>query len=384
MLSRFHFPTEVIFGEGAVEAFAEEASGRGLRSALVVSDPGVVKAGLTERVREALAAVGIGSTVFDEVHTNPREAEIYAGADRWQESGADCIVAVGGGAAIDTAKGVRLLASHPPPLGQYDDARGGSERIGPEMPPLFALPTTAGTGSEVGRSFVVTLEDSRRKTVIFSPHLMPTVAVCDPRLTVGLPPAITAATGMDALTHNVEAYLAKGFHPLADAIAIRGTALVSRYLVRAVKRGDDMEARSGMMAAALMGATAFQKGLGVCHSLAHAIGAETDLHHGLANALCLAAVLRFNAEAVPERVEDIATALGASSASYGREPGERAAARVRELCRGAGLPSGLAEAGVDPGLVPALVELAFADGCHLENPRPVTRTDLQALLEASM
>ncbi len=383
MVATFDFPTRIRFGEGAVRVLAEELTDRGLEHVLVVTDPGVVAAGLLKIVEGVLDDAGIAHTAFDGVQTNPEEKDLHAGVSAWRDAGADAVVALGGGAAMDTAKGVRLLATHPGPLAQYDDAKGGARFISADLPPLIAIPTTAGTGSEVGRSLVVTLEETRKKTVIFSPHLMPTVALCDPDLTRGLPPKVTAATGMDALTHNLEAYLAKGFHPLADAIGIRGVSLVQRYLARAVEYGEDMEARTGMMSAALMGAVAFQKGLGVSHSLAHALGAVCGLHHGLANALVLPAVLRFDAGAVPERVADVATALGASGAGYGDAPGDRAANRVIELRADAGLPASLTEAGVDPGRLPDLVAAAQADACHLSGPRPVTAKDLTGLFQAS-
>ncbi|MDF1562479.1 MAG: iron-containing alcohol dehydrogenase [Deltaproteobacteria bacterium] len=375
------FPTRVRIGEGAVGALVEEVADHQLRRALVVSDKGVVEAGLVARVARILEGAQVEWHLFDKVQTNPEEEDVLAGVEAYRQSGADHLVAVGGGAAIDTAKGIRLLVNHPGPLSRYDDALGGGKHVTGELPPLFAVPTTAGTGSEVGRAFVVTLEG--RKAVIFSPRLIPTAAICDPVLTLGLPPEITAATGMDALSHNVEAYLARGFHPLADAIAIRGISLVARFLPRAVKSGaEDLDARTAMMSAALMGAVAFQKGLGGIHSLAHALGSECGLHHGLANALVMPTMLRFNAEAVPDRMLDVATALGASGAGYGSEPGERAAQRVMSLCKDIGLPASLGELKIGPGMAEALVDAAHADGCHQSNPRPVTRSDFVRLVES--
>lgn len=375
------FPTRVRIGEGAIGALVEEVADHQLTRALVVSDPGVVEAGLTARVGRILEGAQVDWHLFAEVQTNPEEPDVLAGVEAYRACGADHIVAVGGGAAMDTAKGIRLLVNHPGPLSRYDDNLGGGKHVTGELPPLFCVPTTAGTGSEVGRAFVVTM--SGRKAVIFSPRLMPTAAICDPVLTLGLPPKITAATGMDALSHNLEAYLARGFHPLADAIAIRGMSMVSRFLPRAVAQGaEDLESRSAMMSASLMGAVAFQKGLGGIHSLAHALGSVAGLHHGLANALVMPAMLRFNAEAVPDRMQDVATSLGASGAAYGTDPGERAAQRVEELCEEIGLPSSLFEAGVSPDLKAALVDAAHADGCHQSNPRPVTRSDFVRLVDS--
>src|SRR5690606_926684 len=240
----------------------------------------------------------------------PSEAEAHAAAKAFNEAKADIVVGVGGGAPIDVAKLVRLTTTHSLPLAEYDDAVGGDAKITQPMPPMIAIPTTAGTGSEVGRSAVVTIAETNRKTVIFSPRLIPSVAILDPLLTVSLPPALTAATGFDALTHNIEAYCAKRDHPLADAIALEGIELIANNLAQAYEDGKKLEARGAMLKASMMGAVAFQKGLGACHALAHPLGAQLGLHHGLANALCLPAVLDFNRTAVTMRIVRIARILG--------------------------------------------------------------------------
>jgi len=278
-----------------------------------------------------------------------------AGLAAWRESEADCVVAVGGGSPLDVGKLIALMATHEPPLKQYDDATGGWARIRADIPPVVTIPTTAGTGSEVGRSGVVILKSTGLKTVIFSPHMMPEVALCDPELTFGLPPFLTAATGIDALTHCIEAYLSIGYHPFADGLALQGIELVAAHLPRAVADGTDLEARSQMMVAASLGATAFQKGLGVCHSLAHPLSTVASVHHGHANALMLADVLAFNAAAVPEKVARVARGLGATDGD--------AAGAVRRLIDGLPMPSRLADAGVEEGMLPALVAQAEADGC---------------------
>jgi len=381
MIASMDFPTRVRIGEGAVGALIEEVADLQLTRALIVSDPGVVKAGIVARVARVLEGAQVAWHLFEGVQTNPEVPDIELGVAAYRESRADHIIAVGGGAAMDTAKGIRLLAHHEGPLSRYDDSLGGGKHVTGELPPLFCVPTTAGTGSEVGRAFVVTIEG--RKTVFFSPRLMPTVAICDPALTLGLPPHVTAATGIDALSHNVEAYLSRGFHPLADAIAIRGMSLVSRYLQRAVEQGgEDMEARSAMMSASLMGAVAFQKGLGAVHSMAHALGSVCGLHHGLANALVMPAVMRYNGEAVPDRMSDVATAIGASGPAYGTDPGERAARRIEQLRADCGLAKSLEEAGVDPSKQEELVSAAHADGCHQSNPRPLARGDFERLFKS--
>jgi alcohol dehydrogenase class IV len=250
------------------------------------------------------------------------------------------------------------------------------------LPTLVAIPTTAGTGSEVGRSFVVTLGETGRKTVIFAPPLMPSVALCDPELTYGLPPRLTAATGMDAFTHNLEALAARGFHPLADALALKGIALCARHLARAVQDGRDREARAQMMIAAITGATAFQKGLGACHSIAHALSPVAGVHHGLANAIVLPLVMEFNLPAAEAVYAEAARAMGESP---GEEPAlaRRAVARVREISRACGIPERLREVGVEQARLGDVADRAFEDACHQSNPRPVTRADLETIVRAA-
>ncbi|HSN97501.1 MAG TPA: iron-containing alcohol dehydrogenase, partial [Candidatus Nanopelagicales bacterium] len=295
----------------------------------------------------------------------------------FRDAAADLVVALGGGSPLDIGKLVRLGINHPRPLVDYDDATGGDRFISPDVPPMIAIPTTAGTGSEVGRSGVVTLDVNHRKTVIFSPYLLANVALLDPELTRSMPRFLTAATGFDALTHCLEAYVAKGDHPMADGIALEGIRLVAAHLERATSEGDDLDARGAMMKAAMMGAVAFQKGLGACHSLAHPLSSEHDLHHGLANALCLPAVIDFNVEAAAERLARVAALLGAA-------PDAAACAdAVRALRKRVGLPSGLAEAGVPRENTDRLADLAAQDACHTLNPRPCTRDDLRALYDAS-
>jgi alcohol dehydrogenase class IV len=247
-----------------------------------------------------------------------------------------------------------------------------------DVPPVIAIPTTAGTGSEVGRAAVLTVESTSRKTVVFSPHLLPKVAILDPELTRSMPAKTTAATGFDALTHCIEAYLALGDHPMADAIALSGIDLISNHLETAVRDGNDLDARGAMMKAAMMGAVAFQKGLGACHSLAHPLSSDCGLHHGLANALCLPAVLDFNESAALERVMHVALLLGGSADEGG------CSTAVRELRRKIGLPEGLAAVGVRAEQLAALADKAIDDACHRENPRPCTRDDLLTLYQASM
>lgn len=377
------FPTRILFGEGTVAEVGAEANRLGASSAFVVADPGVREAGLVDVVTSALEAAGVSATVIDGVSTNPTEAEVRAAADAFVEAGADIIVGVGGGAPLDVAKLVRLAATHRLPLAEYDDAIGGDAKITEPMAKMIAIPTTAGTGSEVGRSGVVTIAETNRKTVIFSPRLLADVAILDPALTYTLPARLTAATGFDALTHNIEAYCAKGNHPMADAIALEGIELVARNLQTAVDDPKNTDARGAMLVASMMGAVAFQKGLGACHALAHPLGAELGMHHGLANALCLPAVLDFNRTATTMRIARIARILGVKGNDLETLAFECSGA-VRALRKQVGIPSGLGEAGITEEQCVELAPLAQADGCHQLNPRTCTKDDMLALYRASL
>lgn len=377
------YPTRILFGNGSVGDVGKEARALGVARALLVSDPGVTQAGLTAQVERSLVAAGLEAVTFDQISTNPTEAEARGAAKAYEDARADGVVAVGGGAALDVAKLIRVLVSEPLPLEEYDDAIGGDAKMKGVFPPMIAIPTTAGTGSEVGRSGVVTLAASGKKTIIFHPRLIPSVAVLDPRMTESLPPKITAATGFDALTHCIEAFLSKGDHPMADAIALKGVSLCGRYLERAVKSPHDLDARGAMLKAAMMGAVAFQKGLGVCHSLAHPLGAEHNVHHGLANALCLPAVLDFNRSAVQARIAEVARALGVRGSDEDTLAFECSGA-VRALRHKVGLPEGLRTAGITDAQIPRLARLAFEDAAHQGNPRACTEQDMEQLYRVSL
>jgi alcohol dehydrogenase class IV len=371
------FPTRILFGVGAVREVGAEAARLGAKRALIVTDHGVVRAGMVAPVEVSLREAGVEPAVFDGVLGNPVEKNVHDGVAAFRAAKADLVVAVGGGSPLDVGKLVRLAVKHDKPLVEYDDSTGGDRHITADMPPMLAIPTTAGTGSEVGRSGVVTLDVNKRKTVIFSPHLMANAAILDPEMTRSMPAFVTAATGFDALTHCIEAYVSKGDHPMADGIALEGIRLVAANLERAVTHGDDLDARGGMMKAAMMGAVAFQKGLGACHSLAHPLSSECGLHHGLANALGLPAVVEFNEPAVGKRLAAVATLLGGEASARG------CAAALRELRARIRLPSGLKEAGVPHEKLDVLADLAMQDACHTLNPRTCTRDDLRRLYEAS-
>lgn len=370
------FPTTIVFGNGAVASLSQYVKRAGGSRALLVGDAGVVKAGIADKVRKVLEADGIATMVFDKVDPNPVEENVVHGVAAYRSHNADIIVSVGGGSPLDAGKLIALKTTHERPLAEYDDAIGGDAHITSNVPPIITVPTTAGTGSEVGRSGVVTLKATGRKTVIFSPYLLAKTAVLDPELTVSMPAHITAATGFDALTHCVEAYLSQGDHPMADGIALMGIELCAKHLPRAVEAAADLNARGAMMKAAMMGAVAFQKGLGVCHSLAHPLSSEKNLHHGLANALCLPAVCDFNNVAVPERIERVRRLIDLTATSLSNA--------LRALREKIGLPNGLAAEGVTKADIPKLADKAMEDACHRSNPRTCTRDDMVKLYELSL
>jgi alcohol dehydrogenase class IV len=375
-LVTWSFPTKIVFGAGALATLGDHVKAAGGKRALVVCDPGVVKVGIAEKVQKVLETAGIAAAVFDKVDPNPVLQNVEDGAAAFRAHGADVVVAVGGGSPLDAGKLIALRTTHDRPMEEYDDAIGGDAHITSNVPPILTIPTTAGTGSEVGRSGVVTLAATGRKTVIFSPYLLAKTALLDPELTVSMPPRVTAATGFDALTHCIEAYLSLGDHPMADGIALQGIELCAKHLPRAVEAGADLVARGAMLKAAMMGAVAFQKGLGVCHSLAHPLSSEKNLHHGLANALCLPAVVDFNNAVVPERVERIRRLVDMTSTSLSNA--------LRSLREKIGLPAGLSSEGVTRSDLPKLVTKAMEDACHRSNPRPVTKDDMAKLYELSL
>ncbi|MDP6351817.1 MAG: iron-containing alcohol dehydrogenase [Alphaproteobacteria bacterium] len=369
--------TRIQFDFGALGLLGAELELLGLRRPLVVTDRGLVATGLTERLTAALPAA-VSATLFDATPQNPTEAAAVAAVDAYRAGGCDGVIGFGGGSSMDLAKAVGLLATHDGPLAAYTLVEGGVARITAAVAPVIAIPTTAGTGSEVGRGSIMVLDDGRKLGLV-SPHLIPKLALCDPDLTLGLPPALTAATGLDALAHCVETYLTAVVNPPAEAIALDGAGRVAGFIERAVADGQDREARWQMMMAAMEGAMAFQKGLGAVHALSHPLGAipEPVLHHGTLNAVLMPAVLRFNADHVGEKYQRLATVLGADD---GATLADWMAAFNRRLA----IPSGLAAMGVTRTMLPAIAEAATRDHCHATNPRPATVADYQALLEESM
>ncbi|MGH9657175.1 MAG: iron-containing alcohol dehydrogenase, partial [Bryobacteraceae bacterium] len=350
LAATFSFPTTIIFGAGVAARLPGELARRGVRRPLLITDHGLERTAVFARIR-ALAPDGV---VFSGVEPNPAERNVLDGVAAYRDSGCDGIVGVGGGSPLDAAKAIRLMITHEGPLAGYDDLLDGASRITAHLPVFIALATTSGTGSEVSRSTVITIEKTNRKTVIFSPHLIPTVALSDPELTVAMPPHITAGTGMDAFTHNVEAYLARGYHPVCDAIALAGARLVWDNLPRAMDAPGDLDARSNMMMASMMGAIAFQKGLGAVHSLAHPLSSDCGMHHGTSNAVLLPVVVEYNGEAAGDRIARLAAEFG----------GGDLAALVRGLNQRLGIRARLRDYGVSEAMLPKLADKAIEDGCH--------------------
>jgi 4-hydroxybutyrate dehydrogenase len=385
MVSTFSFPTRIVFGIGAVGELGNEARALRMSRPLLVTDRGVVQCGLAERVLAEARRAGLESVIFSDVSPNPVEKNVRDGLEAYRRGNCDGVIGLGGGSPLDTAKAIRLVVTHPFPLEQYDDSLDGAAKISGNVPPMIALATTAGTGSEVGRSAVIILDSTDRKTVIFSPHLMPNVAIADPELTFGMPPAVTAGTGLDALTHNVEAYLALGYQPMCDAISLQGARLALHFLPRAVHHGTDIQARSQMMMAAMMGAVAFQKGLGAVHSLAHPLSSVAHLHHGTTNGILLPHVLEFNQPAAADRMRDLAIAMEIEdSRGTPAEAAEALISRLHALLPEVGIPSHLGALGVTRELIPALARKAMEDACHQSNPRTCTEADMATLYEKAL
>jgi alcohol dehydrogenase class IV len=368
--------TTIDFDFGALARLGEHLGRLGIRRPLVVTDRGVVAAGLAARVEGALPA-GVHAARFDQTPENPTEAAVRKGAADYELHSADGIVAVGGGSSMDLAKAVALAVSHPGPLTQYAMIEGGVTRITAAVAPVIAIPTTAGTGSEVGRGAVIIMDDGRKLGLI-SPHLIPRVALCDPELTLTLPAKLTAATGMDAVAHCIETFLSPAVNPPADGIALDGLSRAMAWLETAVRDGGNREARWNMLMAAVEGALAFQKGLGAVHALSHPLGALPGmrLHHGTLNAVFLPAVLRFNAAHVGDKMRRLAQAMGLALDAD-------VAGFVRDLNRRIGLPAGLAAMGVPRDALPAIAEAATHDHCHGTNPRRASVADYARLLEES-
>lgn len=378
-MSLINYITQIQFESGAVRLLKEECERIGIRRPLVVTDKGVAAAGIVDIVLDALADTPVA--VFDGTPPNPNEAAVREAVAAYRQGACDGIVAVGGGSSIDLAKGVAVCATHDGPLQSFAVIEGGAARITAKTAPVIAVPTTAGTGSEVGRGAILILDDGRKVGVI-SPYVVPKVAICDPELTLGLPAVLTAATGMDAIAHCLETFMAPAFNPPADGIALDGLWRGWQHIERATRHPDDRVARINMMSASMQGALAFQKGLGCVHSLSHSLGGiNPRLHHGTLNAIFLPAVIEFNKESASVRdenkLERIAKAMGVGS-------GSEVAYALRAMTKRLGLPTGLAELGVTREMFPQIIKGALKDHSHKTNPRVASEHDYHAMLEASL
>ena len=374
-LATFTFPNRILFGEGARRVLAAELARLGVTRPLVVTDPGLVACGIVDDVVGPLD----GPVVFSGVQANPTEDDVLEALEVYRERGCDGLIGLGGGSPIDAAKAVRLMATHPGALADYDVTAGGVEKVTANLPPMLAVPTTAGTGSEAGRGTLIQVPRTGRKTAVISPFLLPSVAICDPELTLGLPPALTAGTGMDAFTHCVESYLSTTENPICDGIALEGLKHVALGLETAVGDGSNAFARRSLMTGALLGGISFHKGLGVIHALSHALGSEGRAHHGTLNAILLPHGLRFNREVAAERLTDLAVRLGVGRGGEG--PGHLITLTELVLAK-LPLPPRLgAVDGLSRGRIPEYARLAMLDHCHRTNPRTCTQADLEALLD---
>jgi 4-hydroxybutyrate dehydrogenase len=383
-MALIQYITQVQIDFGAVRLLPQECERSGIRKPLVVTDAGVRAAGVLARALDALGA--LPHAVFDQTPSNPTEAAVRAATALYRAEGCDGLIAVGGGSSIDLAKGVAIAATHDGPLKTYATIEGGSPKISERVAPLIAVPTTAGTGSEVARGAIVIVDDGR-KLGFHSWHLVPKTAICDPELTLGLPALLTAATGMDAIAHCMETFMAPALNPPADGIGLDGLERGWAHIERATRDGSsDREARWQMMSASMQGAMAFQKGLGCVHSLSHSLGGvNPKLHHGTLNAMFLPAVVRFNASAESmqrdRRLARMARAMGLASCDAA---GTEVAEAIRAMNARLGLPGGLREMGVTPDLYERIIDGAMADHCHKTNPRIATREDYRAMLDASL
>ncbi|MEN3364373.1 MAG: 4-hydroxybutyrate dehydrogenase [Burkholderiales bacterium] len=379
-MALINYVTQVQFEFGAVNLVQQECDRIGIRRPMIVTDAGVRAAGIVDRVLAHLKNAA-SVAIFDETPPNPNEKTVRAATDLYRDGGFDGIIAVGGGSSIDLAKGVAVSATHIGPLKSFAAIEGGVSRITSATAPVIAIPTTAGTGSEVGRGAILILDDGR-KLGILSPYLVPRSAICDPELTLALPPMLTAATGMDAIAHCLETYMSPAFNPPADGLALDGLWRAWSHIERATRDPDDRQARLNMMSASMQGAMAFQKGLGCVHSLSHSLGGiNPRLHHGTLNAIFLPAVIEFNkvSESIrnERKLERIAHAMGL-------ERPEQAGPAIKEMSGRLGLPAGLAELGVTKDMYPSIIRGALADHSHKTNPRIASEDDYATMLNESM
>jgi len=375
-ITKFSFPTAITFGPGARKEVAAHLKQQGVKRPLIVTDKGLAALPILKEFADSLG--GLTVSVFPGVFGNPVKQQVADGVKAFKAHDADAVIGFGGGAALDVAKAVALMAVHEGDVLEYAWDHPKVRPIKNKLPYFVALPTTSGTGSEVGRSSVISDDATHVKKIIFNPVLLAKAVFADPELTLDLPPPVTAATGMDALTHNVESYLSPAYHPLCDGIALEGARIAAHALERAVKNPKDIQARSDMMMASMMGAIAFQKDLGAVHSCAHALGTVNDMHHGLANGIMIDHVMRFNIDAAEKKMAELARVCGAGTTA------ESFVEWLTALKQRIGIPAKLGAKGVTRDHIAKLVEIAVKDTCHQTNPKPVSAADFQRIFSAAI
>lgn len=370
---QYNFPTTIRFGAGSSNELGDYLVKNNLYRPLIVTDGNVSQLDFFKQIVNDLKKKNISVEVFSDIHKNPVKSDVYKGTDVYDASTRDAVIGIGGGAALDVARAIVLRVNHREDLFKYDDLVGGDVYVTNDVPHFITIPTTAGTGSEVGRSAIIADDETHQKKILFSPKLLARIVFADPLLTMELPPFITAATGMDALTHNMEAYIAKMPHPLCEGIALEGISLIHQSLEKAVNK-PDIESRSKMLIASLMGAVAFQKGLGVVHSLAHPLSSLLDTHHGLANAVNIPYGMEFNVEGFEDKFKRIARTL-----ELKEETGKGVVNYLFDMNSKIRIPNRLREIGVKQEHIETLADLAIADFAHPNNPKPVSREDFRQL-----
>ena len=379
-ISKFSFPTIIYFGAGAIYELPQYLKDVRIKKPLLVTDPGMIKTEAFLKVEGVLKDSETKFGLFSQVNPNPLDSDIQKAVDVYEKEECDGLIGLGGGSALDAAKMVQVIAGHGGKVNDYDISTGGNQNIKGPLPPMIAIPTTSGTGSEVGSCSVITSVELGRKFLVCSPLLIPSIALLDPELTMGMPAALTAGTGMDAFTHCIEALSVKDFHPMCDAIALKGIEFVAKYLEIAVREPNNIEARGYMQLAAMMGAVSFQKDLGAAHSLSHSLSAVSHVPHGLANAICLVPVMKFNKESCLEEYAKVAACFGINTFDMSHaEAAEKAIEAVSDLNKRIGIPEKLSDVGVKEEDLEELTEKAFLDGCHQSNPRSCTRENLMEL-----
>ena len=379
LIGNWSYPTAIRFGAGRIRELPDACAQAGIQRPLLVTDRGLAELPITRATLEVMKSAGLGSGLFADVDPNPNDKNLAAGIEAYRAGGYDGVIAFGGGSGLDLGKLIAFMAGQKRPVWDFEDISDWWTRAdATAIAPIVAVPTTAGTGSEVGRASVLTNSVSHVKKIIFHPKILPSVVICDPELTVGMPKSITAGTGLDAFAHCVEAFSSPHYHPMSQGIALEGMRLVKEYLPRAYANGNDIAARAQMMSAAMMGATAFQKGLGAIHALSHPVGSVFNTHHGTTNAVCMPAVLDFNAEMICPRFDMAAAYLGIEGGFEGFT------AFVQSLNDQLGIPRTLSELGATPERIDELAEMAIQDPSCGGNPVTLTIDNLKELYRRCM